>query len=88
MSNLKITNLFDDGDFFEQLPLEELEANIFGGATGAGSVSAARYQQQGSDVNETAVTATVATSDRRPFTIDLSYSFEPRLSAAARVSFF
>ena len=88
MANLKITNLFDDGDFFEQLPPEELESNIFGGATGAGSVSAARYSQQGDAVDETAVTATVATSDRRPFKIDLSYSFEPQLSAAARVSFF
>lgn len=85
MANLKITDLFSDGDFFEQLPPAELESNVFGGATGAGSVSAGHYSQQGNIVNETAVSATVATSDRRPFKIELSYSFEPRLTASARV---
>jgi hypothetical protein len=87
MANLNITDLFIEGDFFEQLTKEELELDVYGGAAGAGSVSAARYSQRGDVVDETAVTATVATSDRRPFKINLSYSFEPRLSAAAGVSF-
>ena len=87
MANLNITDLFIEGDFFEQLTEEELELNVYGGAAGAGSVSAARYSQRGDVVEETAVTATAATSDRRPFKIDLSYSFKPRLSAAAGVSF-
>lgn len=87
MANLNIRDLSFDEDF-EQLTKEELELiNIYGGAAGAGSVSAARYSQRGDVVEETAVTATAATSDRRPFRIDLSYSFEPRLSAAAGVSF-
>ena len=87
MTNLKITDLFSDGDFFEQLTPEELKLNICGGATGAGSVSAGQYLQRGNVVEETAVSATVATSDRRPFKIDLSYSFEPRLTASARTYF-
>ena len=88
MANLNITDLSLDEDFEQLLTKEELELiNIYGGAAGAGSVSAARYSQRGDVVEETAVTATAATSDRRPFKIDLSYSFKPRLSAAAGVSF-
>lgn len=85
MANLIIADLFQDGDFFEQLTPEELQINVVGGATGAGSVSAGRYSQQGGVVIEEAVTATVATSDSRPFRIGLNYSFEPRLSVAAGV---
>ncbi len=85
MANLIIADLFQDGDFFEQLTPEELQTNIVGGATGAGSVSAGRYSQQGDVVEEEAVTATVATSDSRPFRIGLNYSFEPRLSVGAGV---
>ena len=85
--NLTISDLFLDGDFCEQLTKEELEMNVFGGATAAGSVSAAEYYRRGNLVGETAVTASVAASDPRPFRIDLTYSFEPRLSVAARVSF-
>jgi hypothetical protein len=87
MANLTISDLFLDGDFCEQLTKEELEMNIFGGAAGAGSISAAEYSQKGDVVEETAVTASVAVSDSRPFRIDLAYSFEPQLSVAAGVSF-
>lgn len=87
MANLTISDLFLDGDFFEQLTKEELEMNVFGGATAAGSVSAAEYSQKGNAVEETAVTASVAVSDRRPFRINLAHSFEPQLSVAAGVSF-
>ncbi len=87
MANFIITNLFQDGDFCEQLTPEELQMNIVGGATGAGSVSAGRYSQQGDVVEAEAVSASVATSDSRPFRIDLNYSFEPRLSVGAGVSY-
>ena len=83
MANLIIADLFQDGDFCEQLT--ELQMNVVGGATGAGSVSAGRYSQQGDVVEEEAVTATVATSDSRPFRIGLNYSFEPQLSVGAGV---
>jgi hypothetical protein len=85
MAKLIISDLFLDGDFCEQLTKEELEQNVFGGATGAGSVSAGRYSQNGGVVQEDAVTATVASSGSQPFRIDLSYSFEPRLSVSAGV---
>lgn len=75
MSNLTISDLILDGDFFEQLTKEDLEMNVFGGATGAGSISAAQYSQK--DNNESAVTATVAASSPRPFKINLGYSFTP-----------
>ena len=87
MSNLMITDLIQDGDFLEQLTPEELQMNVFGGATAAGSVSAGQYSQQGDVVVETAVSASVATSDSRPFRIYLNYSFEPRLSVGAGVSY-
>lgn len=87
MSNLTISDLIRDGDFFEQLTTEDLEMSVFGGATGAGSVSAAKYSQKNNFVvEEEAVTATVAASSRRPFNIYLGYSFEP-LSATAGVVF-
>lgn len=85
MTTLTIADLFPDKDYLRQLTKEE-EVNIFGGATGAGSVSAAQYSERGDVIQEEAVTATVAVSDRRPFEIDLTYSFEP-LVAAAGVSF-
>ena len=88
MANLTISDLLLDGDFCEQLSKEELDKNVFGGSTGAGSVSAALYSEKGNVVQETAVTATVAASDPRPFRIDLRYSFEPRLFVAAGVSFY
>jgi hypothetical protein len=83
MARLVIADLFLDGDFCEELTKEELKQNVFGGATGAGSVSAGRYSDIGGVIQEDVVTATVATSDSRPFKIDLSYSFEPRLSVSA-----
>jgi hypothetical protein len=85
MANLIICDLCLDGDFCEELTTEELEQKVFGGATGAGSVSAGIYYQKGNVVDEQAVTATVASSDSKPFKIDLSYSFEPRLSVSAGV---
>ena len=36
MANLIIADLFQDGDFFEQLTPEELQMNVVGGATGQG----------------------------------------------------
>ncbi len=85
MANLIISDLLLVGDFCEPLTKEELQLNVFGGGTGAGSVSAGRYYQKGGVIEQNAVTATVASSDSQPFKIDLSYSFEPRLSVAARV---
>lgn len=85
MANLIIADLFSDGDFYEELTKEELEVNIFGGATGAGSVSAGQYSEQGGVIQEDAVTAAVASSDSQPFKINLSYSFKPRLSVSAGV---
>lgn len=87
MANLTISDLFLDGDFCEQLTSEELEMNVVGGATAAGSVSAGKYYQNGDVVEETAVTATAAISDPRPFTIDLKYSSEPQLFVSAGVSY-
>ncbi|MGB5633903.1 MAG: hypothetical protein WBM44_11705 [Waterburya sp.] len=87
MAKLIIADLFQNGDFFEQLTKEELQMNVVGGATAAGSISAGQYSQKGDVVGTTAVTATVATSDPRPFRIDLEYSFKPRLYVAARVSY-
>ncbi|MEM7594993.1 MAG: hypothetical protein AAF383_26430 [Cyanobacteria bacterium P01_A01_bin.83] len=84
MANLT-SDLIMDGSYFELLTNEKLESDLYGGATGAGSVSAGRYFQEGDVVEETAVTSTVATSRSQPFTIDLLYSFEPRLSVSARV---
>lgn len=85
MANLTC-DLFLDGDFFELLTDKELEQNIFGGAVGAGSVSAGQYvEKNGVVLEETALTSTVASSRRQPFTIELSYSFAPRLSVSARV---
>lgn len=86
MANLVIKDLIADGNFCEQLT-EEAQ-NIVGGGTGAGSVSAGRFYQKNGVEDATALTATAASSDRRPFTISLSYSFEPRLSVSARVSPF
>ena len=84
MANLT-SELLSDGDFFELMTEKELKTNIYGGAVGAGSVSAGRYFEQGDFVDETAVTATVASSRSQPFRIELSYSFESRLSVSARV---
>lgn len=86
MTNLT-TDLLQDGDFFEELTLEELDNHLAGGATAAGSVSAGQYSQTDGVVTEDALTAAVAVSDDRPFQINLAYSFEPRLSVAARVYF-
>lgn len=83
---LTITDLFAEGNFCEQLTDKELAANVAGRGVGAGSVSAGRYLEQGGYVAiEEAVTATVASSSRRPFSIDLGYTFEPRLSVRAGV---
>ena len=84
MANLT-SDLTMDGGYFELLTDKELESELYGGATGAGSVSAGRYFQEGDVVEETAVTSTVATSRSQPFKIDLLYSFEPQLSVGARV---
>lgn len=87
MTNRTISDLFLDGDFFEQLTKEELEMDICGAGAGAGSVSAAKYSQKDNNVvEEVAVTASVAASDRKPFTIYTKYSFEP-LFVDAGVSF-
>jgi hypothetical protein len=85
MTKLIISDLFLSGDFCEELTNKKLEANVFGGATGAGSVSAGQYIEKDGKVQEEAVTATVASNSRQPFKIDLAYSFEPRLSVRARV---
>lgn len=85
MASLVIADLFLDGDFCEELTSSQLEQDVFGGATGAGSVSAGQYSEKGGVIQEDAVTATVASSDSQPFEIDLSYSFEPRLSVTAEV---
>jgi hypothetical protein len=85
MANFVISDLFLDGDFCEPLTQEELESNVFGGATGAGSVSAGEFYQKDGVIKENAVTATVASSSSQPFKIGLSYSFEPRLSVSAGV---
>jgi hypothetical protein len=85
MAKLIIADLFLDGDFCEELTKDELELNVVGGATGAGSVSAGQYSKKNGVVKENAVTAAVASSDSRPFKISLSYSFEPRLSVSAKV---
>jgi hypothetical protein len=85
MARLVIADLFLDGDFCEELTSSQLEQNVCGGATGTGSVSAGQYSEQGGVIQEDAVTATVASSDSQPFKIDLSYSFEPRLSVSAGV---
>jgi hypothetical protein len=83
MASLVIADLFLDGDFCKELTREELEQNVFGGATGAGSVSAGKYSEKDGVIQEDAVTATVASSDSQPFKIELSYSFEPQLSVSA-----
>jgi hypothetical protein len=83
MASLVIADLFLDGDFCEELTSGQLEQNVCGGATGAGSVSAGQYSEKGGVIQEDAVTATVASSDSQPFKIELSYSFEPQLSVAA-----
>lgn len=85
MASLVIADLFLDGDFCEELTKKELKQNVFGGATGAGSVSAGQYSEKDGVIKEDAVTATVASSDSQPFTIELSYSFKPQLSVAAGV---
>ena len=85
MAGLIIADLLIDGEHLRSLTKDE-EKNTIGGATGAGSISAARYSQRGDIVEEEAVTASVATSDRRPFDIDLVYSYEP-LFVSAGVSF-
>jgi hypothetical protein len=85
MARLVIADLFLDGDFCEELTSGQVEQNVCGGATGAGSVSAGQYSEKGGVIQEDAVTATVASSDSQPFEIDLSYSFKPRLSVSAGV---
>ncbi len=85
MTNLTITDLFSGEDYLRQLTKEE-EMNVFGGATAAGSISAAKYSEQGDVVQEEAVTAAVAKSDRRPFKINFAYSFTP-LFVSAGVSY-
>lgn len=87
MSSLVIKDLIAEGDFCEPLTAESAQ-NILGSGTGAGSVSAGRYYEKNGVSDATALTATVASSSRRPFAISLSYSFEPRLSVSARVSAF
>lgn len=85
MTNLIIADLLPGEGYLRQLTKEE-EINVSGGATGAGSISAAKYSERGDVVQEEAVTASVAASDRRPFKIDLTHSFEP-LFVGAGVSF-
>lgn len=85
MANLTISDLFSDQDYLRQLTQEE-KMKVAGGATAAGSISAAKYSERGDVVQEEAVTAAVATSDRRPFRINFAYSFEP-LFVSAGTSF-
>ena len=81
MTNLTITDLFPSEDYLRQLTKEE-EIKVIGGATAAGSISAAKYSERGEVIQEEAVSAAVSTSDRRGIKIEFAYSFHPLFVSA------
>lgn len=76
MSKLAIADLFLNGSFCEELT-EELEMNVFGGAVGAASASVGVgiYDRNGAVIEESAASATVASSSNKPFRVYAEYSF-------------